>query len=71
MILKVHLRFSAYTPMKGMTQAGCDEKFGLMRGTVANWENGYAEPETEFLPAIADFFGVTIWALTNNLPLAG
>ena len=52
-------------------QAGCDEKFGLMRGTVANWENGYAEPETELLPDIAGFFGVTIWALTNNLPLAG
>ena len=64
-------KFRILREMKGTTQAGCDEKFGLMSGTVANWENGYAEPETEFLPAIADFFGVTIWALTNNLPLAG
>ena len=64
-------KFRILREMKGMTQTGCDEKFGLMRGTIANWENGYAEPETELLPDIAGFFGVTIWALTNNLPLAG
>ena len=64
-------KFRILREMKGMTQAGCDEILGLMRGTVASWENGYAEPETELLPDIADFFGVTIWALTNNLPLAG
>ena len=37
-------KFRILREMKGMTQAGCDEKFGLMSGTVANWENGYAEP---------------------------
>ena len=56
---------------RNLSEAALDEIFGLMRGTVANWENGYAEPETELLPDIAGFFGVTIWALTNNLPLAG
>ena len=64
-------KFRILREMKGMTQASCDEIFSLMRGTVASWENGYTEPETELLPDIADFFGVTIWALTNNLPLAG
>ena len=64
-------KFRILMEMKGISRASCDEILGLMRGTVANWENGYAEPETELLPDIASFFGVTIWALTNNLPLAG
>ena len=64
-------KFRILWEMKGLTRASCDETLGLMRGTVANWENGYAEPETELLPEIARFFGATIWALTNNLPLAG
>ena len=64
-------KFRILREMKGMTQAGCDEKFGLMRGTVANWENGYAEPEEDLLPDIASFFGVKIRDLTSDLPLAG
>ena len=64
-------KFRILREKKGMPRASCDEIFSLMHGTVSNWENGYAEPEEDLLPDIADFFGVTIWALTNNLPLAG
>ena len=64
-------KFRILREMKGITRASCDEIFGLLRGTVSNWENGYAEPEEDLLPDIAAFFGVTIWTLTNNLPLAG
>ena len=65
------MKFRILREKKGMPRASCDEILGLTSGTVANWENGYAEPETELLPDIASFFDVTIWALTNNLPLAG
>lgn len=50
--------------------ASCDEIFGLMRGTVSNWENGYREPEEELLPDIAGFFGITLRDLTSDTPIA-
>ena len=51
---------------KGMPRAGIDELFSLMPGTVANWENGYREPEEELLPELASFFGVGIRDLTGE-----
>ncbi len=56
---------------KGMPRASCDEIFNLMRGTVSNWENGYAEPEEDLLPDIARFFGVKTNDLLRDIPLAG
>ena len=64
-------KFRILREKKGIPQAACDEIFSLTRGTVSNWENGYAQPEEDLLPEIARFFSVTIWDLTNNLPLAG
>ena len=64
-------KFRILREKKGMPRAGCDEIFNLMRGTVSNWENGYAEPEEDLLPDIARFFGVKIRDLTGDLPLAG
>jgi transcriptional regulator with XRE-family HTH domain len=29
---------------RGLSTAAADEVFGLMRGTVSNWENGFSEP---------------------------
>ena len=55
---------------KGMPRAGCDEVFCLMGGTVSNWENGYAVPEEELLPAIAGFFGVRVRDLMGDEPAA-
>ena len=48
-------KFRILREAKGMPRASCDEIFSLMRGTVSNWENGYAEPEEELLPEIAGF----------------
>ena len=63
-------KFRILREMKRLSQADCDEIFDLTRGTISNWENGHADPDIELLPDIASFFGVTIWALTNGLPLA-
>ena len=63
-------KFRILREAKGMPQAGCDEVFNLMRGTVSNWENGYAAPEEELLPDIAGFFGVKIRDLLSDTPIA-
>lgn len=43
---------------KGLSEAALDEIFGLMRGTVSNWEHGYAYPEDELIDDIASYFHV-------------
>ena len=45
---------------RGLSTAAADEAFGLMRGTVANWENGFSEPEEELLEDIAGYFGIRL-----------
>ena len=51
---------------RNLSEAALDEIFGLMRGTVANWEHGYAVPEDELIEDIARFFGVRIHELTEE-----
>ena len=53
---------------KGMAQASIDEVFSLMRGTVSNWENGYALPEEELIDDIARYFGVKYRDLADCIP---
>ncbi len=43
---------------RNLSEAALDEIFGLMRGTVANWEHGYAVPEDELIDDIAVYFGI-------------
>ena len=64
-------KFRILRERKGMPRASCDEIFSLMRGTVSNWENGYAFPEEDLLPEIASFFGVKIRDLAGDTALAG
>ncbi len=59
-------KFKTLREAKGMPRAGIDELFSLMPGTVANWENGYREPEEELLPDLASFFGVRIRDLMGD-----
>ena len=59
-------KFKTLREAKGMPRAGIDELFSLMPGPVANWENGYREPEEELLPDLASFFGVRIRDLVGD-----
>ncbi len=63
-------KFRILREAKGIPQASCDKIFSLMRGTVSNWENGYAAPEEELLPDIASFFGVKIRDLMSDASVA-
>ena len=59
-------KFRELREKRGLSTAAADEVFGLMRGTVVNWENGFSEPEEELLEDIAQFFGVRISELTRE-----
>jgi len=63
-------KFRILREAKGIPQASCDEIFSLMRGTVSNWENGYAAPEEELLPDIASFFSLKIRDLMSDASVA-
>ena len=59
-------RFRELRESRGLSQAAADEAFGLVRGTCSNWENGYSEPEKEFLEDIAGFFHIPVHMLTEE-----
>ncbi|MCR5297504.1 MAG: helix-turn-helix domain-containing protein [Clostridiales bacterium] len=43
---------------RNLSEAALDEIFGLMRGTVANWEHGFAYPDDELIDDIAEYFKI-------------
>lgn len=45
---------------KGVTQEEAAANFGVSNKTVSKWETGSSLPETEYLPNIADYYGVTV-----------
>ena len=51
---------------RGLSAAAADEVFGLTRGTVSNWENGFSEPEEELLEEIAGYFRIRLTELTGE-----
>ena len=53
-------RFRELRESRGLSPAAADEAFGLMRGTVTNWENGFSEPEDELLEDIAGYFNIRL-----------
>ncbi len=43
---------------RNLSEAALDEIFGLMRGTVVNWEHGFSMPEDELIDDIAAYFKI-------------
>jgi transcriptional regulator with XRE-family HTH domain len=43
---------------RNLSEAALDEVFGLMRGTIANWEHGFAYPDEELIDDIAAYFNI-------------
>ena len=50
---------------RNLSEAALDEIFGLMRGTVANWEHGFSYPDDELIDDIAAYFKVGRAELTG------
>ena len=51
---------------RNLSEAALDEIFGLMRGTVANWEHGFSYPDDELIDDIAAYFKVNRAYLTEG-----
>ena len=45
---------------KHVNQVTFAEALGVAQGTVACWETGSRRPDIDMLPAIADYFGVSL-----------
>ena len=45
---------------KGVTQEKMAQQIGVTFQAISKWENGYTLPDIMLLPAIADYFGVSI-----------
>ena len=43
---------------RNLSEAALDEIFGLMHGTVVNWEHCFSFPEEELIDDIAAYFGI-------------
>lgn len=53
---------------KGLTQVELAERLNLSQATIASWESGLRRPDLDFLPTIADFYGVSVDDLLGRDP---
>jgi len=60
MKLTIGKRMKALRRAKDITQEELAEYLGVSYQSVSRWENGVCYPDMELLPALADFFGVTV-----------
>lgn len=54
--------------MRGLTQAELAEELNVGQSTIASWENGSRRPDLDFLPILADFYGVPVDILLGRQP---
>jgi transcriptional regulator with XRE-family HTH domain len=70
--ISIHKQLQELRKKKGQTQEELAEIFGVTNQAVSKWESGACFPDTALLPAIADYYGVSIDSLfdrkqaTNN-----
>jgi transcriptional regulator with XRE-family HTH domain len=43
-----------------LTQMQLAEKLNVSQSTITSWENGKRRPDLDFIPVIAEFYGVSI-----------
>ena len=58
--------FKALRKQKGITQEKMSESLGVSSQSVSRWELGICYPDIEMLPAIANYFGVSVDELLSN-----
>ena len=45
---------------RGLTQTELAERLNVSQSTIASWENGKRRPDLDFMPTLADFYGVSV-----------
>lgn len=56
---KISESLSALRAEKGVTQEAVGAVIGVSDATISKWENGLSTPEAEYIPALADYYGVS------------
>ncbi len=59
-MIKLNENIKKYRVQKGMTQSQLAAVFNVSEQAVSRWENGNTYPDITLLPAIADYFGITL-----------
>ncbi len=59
-MIKISENIKKYRQQKCMTQSQLAGVFGVSEQAVSRWENGNTYPDITLLPAIADYFGITL-----------
>lgn len=66
--ISIHKQLQELRKKKGQTQEELAEIFGVTNQAVSKWESGACFPDTALLPAIADYYGVSIDSLFDRKP---
>lgn len=66
--ISIHKQLQELRKKKGQTQEELAEIFGVTNQAVSKWESGACFPDTALLPAIADYYGVSIDSLFDHKP---
>ena len=59
-MIKLGENIKKYRHRKKMTQSQLASVFDVSEQAVSRWENGNTYPDITLLPALADYFGITI-----------
>nr|MCR4598651.1 helix-turn-helix domain-containing protein [Acetatifactor sp.] len=66
---EIHFRIADLRRTKQLTQAQLADIVGVSFQTISKWENGSAMPDITYLPALAEFFEVSVDQLLGLVPL--
>lgn len=69
MKLQIGERIKAMRQQRGLTQESLAQDIGVSCQSVSRWEIGVCYPDIELLPALANFFGVTLDELMGMVEL--
>lgn len=61
-------RMAAFRVAKGLSQAELGEALGMKRDLIAYYERSAKNPSLELVKKVADFFGVTVGEMLNDVP---
>ena len=59
-MIKLNENIKKYRQKKDMTQSQLATVFGVSEQAVSRWENGNTYPDITLLPAIADYFDISL-----------
>jgi transcriptional regulator with XRE-family HTH domain len=60
-------RMAAFRVAKGLSQNQLSKKLGMTRDRIAYYERAARNPSLEVVQKVADFFGVTVGELLNDV----